>query len=280
MGFHQDTTYPAPKPIARAKNKHHPPDNAPQTTRLVGLPNRPVRGTKPLAGQRVSRLFIYLVLCWSLVVLMGCTLNSTPQPPTEDISVLLPTRFIIPTYTPIPSITPTFTPRPTSTPSPTPIPTPEPLTELVIITQALPQGVAIPPQAIGVVQVPLRSMPFSAITDVTQIVNRVTRVDLGCYEPIIEGVLAIREAGSGFLTFADCPSIPQAQQPFRMVNVVIATMYLPQDTQILPNMVALRPYPFHLIPLGALTNLSDVVGKTTRTDILREQPITDVRIAD
>lgn len=277
MGFHKNTMYRVPK---RIQPNRYLFANRSKIAPLVGLTNRLASGSTPLVGRHVSRMFIYVVICCSSFVLMGCTLNSTPQPPTQDISALLPTRFIIPTYTSIPSITPTFTPRPTSTPSPTPIPTPELLTELVIITQALPQGVAIPPQAIGVVQVPLRSMPFSAVTDINQIVNHVTRVDLGCYEPIIEGVLAIREVGSGFLTFADCPPIPQAQQPFRMVNIVIATMYLPQGTQILPNMVALRPYPFHLIPLGALTNLSDVVGKTTHTDILREQPITDVRIAD
>lgn len=225
--------------------------------------------------QKLIRVIVYFLL----LTLIGCTLNTTPAPPTDDILADLPTRFIIPTYTPIPSITPTFTPRPTSTPSPTPIPTPEPLAELVIITQALPAGVAIPPEAIGVVQVPVRSMPFSAMTDITDIVNRVTRVDLGCYEPIIEGVLAFREAGSGFLTFEDCPPVPQAQQPFRMVNIVVATIYLPEGTQILPNMVALRPYPFHLIPLGALTNLSDAIGAITRTDILREQPITDARVS-
>lgn len=137
---------------------------------------------------------------------------------------------------------------------------------------------AIPPQAIGVVQVPVRSIPFTAVTDITKIVNRVTRVALGCYEPIIDGVLAIREVGSDFLTFQDCPPIPQAQQPFRMTNIVIATMYLPEGVQILPNMVALRPYPFHLIPFGAFTNLSDVIGKITTVDVLREQPITDARI--
>lgn len=221
---------------------------------------------------------MWVTVYFLLLTLIGCTLNTTPAPPTDDILADLPTRFIVPTYTPIPSIMPTFTPRPTSTPSPTPIPTPEPLAELVIITQALPAGVAIPPEAIGVVQIPLRSMPFSAVTDITEIVNQVTRVDLGCYEPIIEDVLALREAGSGFLTFTNCPPIPQAQQPFRMVNIVIATINLPANTQILPNMVALRPYPFHLIPLGALTNLSDAIGTITTTDILREQPITDVRV--
>ncbi|HRF93593.1 MAG TPA: hypothetical protein PLZ51_00295 [Aggregatilineales bacterium] len=59
-----------------------------------------------------------------MILIMGCTLNTTPSPPTDDIEAFLPTRFVPPTYTPIPSITPTRTPRPTATPSPTPSPTP------------------------------------------------------------------------------------------------------------------------------------------------------------
>jgi Flp pilus assembly protein CpaB len=212
-------------------------------------------------------------------ILMGCTLNTTPAPPpTEDISALLPTRFVPPTYTPIPSITPTFTPRPTATPTLTPIPTPEPLAELVIITQALPAGVAIPPNALGVVLVPERSLPYNAVTDITKIINRVTTTALGCYEPIVADVLAEREAGSGFLTFSDCPPIPQAVQPFRMVNMVVATLYLPQGAKILPNMVILRPYPFHLLPLDAMTNLSDAIGQVTSVEIYPEQPITRQRV--
>ncbi|MDX2076304.1 MAG: SAF domain-containing protein [bacterium] len=213
-----------------------------------------------------------------MMLLIGCTLNTTPSPPTDDIEALLPTRFVPPTYTPIPSITPTRTPRPTATPSPTPSPTPEPLAELIIITQSLPAGVAIPPEALGVVLVPVRSMPYSAVTDITAIVNTVTKVELGCYEPIVSDILALREAGSGFLTFIPCSPIPQAQQPFRMGNMVVATMFLPQGTQILPNMVALRPYPFHLLPMGALTNLSDAIGQVTTVEIFGEQPITQRRV--
>jgi len=219
-----------------------------------------------------------MCIIFLMLILIGCTLNTTPEPPTQDISLLLPTRFVPPTYTPIPSITPTFTPRPTITPSPTSIPTPEPLAELVIITQALPKGVAIPPEAVSVVLVPVRSFPFRAVTDMTAIINQVTTTELGCYEPIVSDVLAFREAGSGFLTFPNCPTIPQAEQPFRMINMVVATMYLPEGTQILPNMVALRPYPFHLLPLDTLTNLSDVIGQVTHVEIFSEQPITRKRV--
>ncbi len=216
---------------------------------------------------------------FAVFFLMGCTLDYTP-PPTEDVQAFLPTRFVPPTYTPIPTITPTRTPRSTSTPEPTPTSTPEPLAELIIITQALPIGVAIPPEALGVVNVPVRSMPYNAVTDITAIVNRVTTVALGCYEPIIADVVARRQAGSGFLEFTDCEPIPQAQPPFRMNNMVVATIYLPQGTQILPSMVALRPYPFHLLPMGALTNLSDAIGRVVTTDIFTEQPITRVRVGE
>lgn len=228
---------------------------------------------------RKPRFYMGIGIFFAYFILIGCTLNTTPEPPpTDDISALLPTRFVPPTYTPIPSITPTFTPRPTITPTQTPIPTPEILAELVIITQALPAGVAIPPDALGVVLVPVRSFPYNAVTDITKIVNRVTTTALGCYEPIVADVLADREAGSGFLTFTNCPQIPQAVQPFRMVNMVMATMYLPSGTQILPNMVVLRPYPFHLLPLDAMTNLSDAIGQVTSIEIFQEQPITRHRV--
>ncbi|MFN8377340.1 MAG: Flp pilus assembly protein CpaB [Anaerolineae bacterium] len=61
--------------------------------------------------------------------------------------------------------------------------------------------------------------------------------------------------------------------PEPRVEVVIAVQELGRGQVIPPNGVALREWPAYAVPVSAITNLEDVVGKIARTDIFREQPI-------
>lgn len=68
--------------------------------------------------------------------------------------------------------------------------------------------------------------------------------------------------------------------PIAMVNIVIAVQELPRGFRIPPNAVAVRPWPADSAPFNGITNVEDVVGRITRTDIFREQPILTNMLVD
>jgi Flp pilus assembly protein CpaB len=68
--------------------------------------------------------------------------------------------------------------------------------------------------------------------------------------------------------------------PILFVDVVIAVQELARGTIIPPNAVALRPFPEQSVPFNAVTDLEDVIGKTARTDIFREEPLLSTMVVD
>ncbi len=68
--------------------------------------------------------------------------------------------------------------------------------------------------------------------------------------------------------------------PLTFIDIVIATQELSRGTVIPPNAVALRPFPEQSVPFNAITNLEDVIGRTARTDIYREEPILSSMVVD
>lgn len=61
--------------------------------------------------------------------------------------------------------------------------------------------------------------------------------------------------------------------PVVFVDLVIAVQELPRGIIIPENALAIRPWRQDAVPVNAVTNIEDVVGKRARTDIFREQPI-------
>jgi Flp pilus assembly protein CpaB len=203
------------------------------------------------------------------------------QPAVELVSTrVLPTRpprTITPTIpTATPSVTPTATA--TDTPTATATDTAEPWVALVVAVQPIPAGMAIPPEAVAVQSWPQAAAPLSALTDLDAVINQVSLVDIDCYEPIIQPIIARRTAGSGFLPMpGDCPPVTTDIRELTMIAVAID--YIPAGATIAPSAVALQPWPQALIPPGALNALSDVVGATAQIDILIGQPIRQRQVA-
>jgi pilus assembly protein CpaB len=79
--------------------------------------------------------------------------------------------------------------------------------------------------------------------------------------------------------FAQETAAPTAT-PLTFIDIVISVQELSRGTIIPPNAVALRPFPEQSVPFNAVTNLEDVIGKTARTDIYREEPILSNMIVD
>jgi len=61
--------------------------------------------------------------------------------------------------------------------------------------------------------------------------------------------------------------------PEPKVEIVLAVQDIPRGTRIEPNTVGVFPWPASAVPVNAVTNIEDVLGRIARTDIFREQPI-------
>lgn len=146
-----------------------------------------------------------LIMFYLLVGMLAACEPGDPTPELVEIQQV-PTDVIrtVPPPTPTP-LQPTTTPSPVPSPTPTPYLTltPTPLVvSLVVAVRPIPAGYAIPPEAVRVIEWPVASVqavPFNALTDLDQVVNEVTLVDIACYEPILTDTIARREVGSGFL---------------------------------------------------------------------------------
>lgn len=219
------------------------------------------------------RLVFISVLC----VLSAC--GGRPSTPEfEEV----PTVFRFPTRTLIPTLTPSPTPidTPTATPTdPPPTATPVPMAQIVIAVKPIPAGMAIPPEALRLNAWPENSLPNEVMTDVNAVVNQVALVDIVCFEPILPGMIAPRTIGSGFEPLpGDCGVPPIITPTLSLTGVAIARQYIPIGTTITPDMIVMRAWPVALLPPGAIQAAGSVIGRTTRQDILREQPILTSRI--
>ncbi|MEO1441407.1 MAG: SAF domain-containing protein, partial [Chloroflexota bacterium] len=78
-----------------------------------------------------------------------------------------------------------------SGPTDTPIPTPTPITlvNIVIAVQELPRGFRIPANAVTIRPWPEESVPFNAVLEVENVVNKIARTDIFREQPILSNML-------------------------------------------------------------------------------------------
>lgn len=229
---------------------------------------------------RVNSSIVFLLL----LLIAACNSN-------EPQAVELPTQIILPSPEPTATVVrtrpPTLTPEPTATgtatptatPTPTPTSTPVEWTQIVLAVRPIPAGYAIPPEAVQLVDFPASAAPFSAFHQLEDVINQVTLVDIGCFEPVLAETVAPREVGTGFELLPDtCGSIPIFEPPLEFVEVVVAVRFIPAGTKITPEMIALHAWPQALVPPGIHDSYMDVVGKIAQVDIVREQFIRSQQI--
>ena len=227
---------------------------------------------------------------WFVLIGMGCLFLLLAACQSEEatppgIIEVLPTRFLIPSDTPTPRPTrtalPTRIPRPTyvmpsatATLDVTMTPTPVELVELVVAVQPIPAGQAIPPDAVRVYVWPAIAAPHIAATDLAEVINQVSLVDIDCTQPILMGTLAQRTRGTGFTPLPDrCLPLLPLWSPITFVDIVIAVQSIPAGATIAPNMIAMRPWPEPFLPDDVLLTFADVIGRVARVDIYQEQPL-------
>lgn len=104
---------------------------------------------------------------------------------------------------------------------------------------------------------------------------------------LISGLLISALQGTGSVPVDPANPNPPIQwaniptpTPIRFVNVVIAVQEIPRGYRIPQNAVAVRPWVEESAPMTVYTRKEDVVGKIARTDIFREQPITNNLVVD
>lgn len=228
------------------------------------------RGIAPTTYRRVWLLLAALIL--------GACGSSWEVGTPEIVEIApLPTLYRPPTrtYTPPP---PTATPPATAIPrTPTPTRTPVDSTQVVIAVQMIPDGAPIPPAAVALVDWPLLALPGGTIDALDDVIGQVAVSEIGCGEPILRSLIGYREIGSGYDPLPDCPAELGTNTP-GLVDVVIATRYLEPGEVILPNAVALRPWPAAYLPPGAYTTLAAVIGTRSAVPIRREQPVLDTKL--
>ena len=215
-----------------------------------------------------------------VLLLAACNQDATPELVQLPTRVVFPTETATATITPTLTTTPTRTPTPTITPTPTETHTPEPTplsyVDLIIAVQPIPAGAVIPPEAIQVQRWPEVAAPFAAALTLDEVIGKVALVEITCFEPILANVLALRTIGSGYDPLPGrCGRVPSLDDPVELVNVVVAAQYLPLNTRISPEMVALRPWPAVFVPPDAVLTMADILGTTTEREILIEQPLRD-----
>lgn len=226
----------------------------------------------------LGRRTVALLMGFYTLFVVACTPDSGPV----EIPLPSETPFIFPTatHTPWPSptvsptITHTWTPTHTPTPTATVTRTPIPMADLVLIVQPVPAGYPIPPEAVQVVTWPEAVVPQNSIATLDEVINEVALVDLFCFQPVLESLIARRTVGSDYFPLPDrCPPTPELTPPYRYVDVAFAVQYIDPGQTITPHMIAFRPWPQALAPEGAVREYMDVVGKTSQVELLREQPL-------
>ena len=105
---------------------------------------------------------------------------------------------------------------------------------------------------------------------------------------IIGGILVVAALAVGGILLMQGQKAPQEPvegettpvPPEPQVEIVVAAQDLPKGTTITEEMiqegvpaVALKPWPEDEIPMGAITSLEEVVGRTLRADATRDLPI-------
>lgn len=219
-----------------------------------------------------------------LLVLAAC------NPDAPEV-IELPTQVVLPSLpppnTPIPTRPATSEPTVTSsattvpTDTATPSATPVEWVSIVFVLRPIPAGYPIPPEAIILHHFPAESAPYSAVFSREDVINRVARVDIPCFEPVLDRMLLRREAGVGFLPLPEsCGTIPALDMPLTFAEIVIAAQDIPAGTTITPDMVALRAFPVGWIPPDGIVTYVDALGKVAQVDILREQLLRNRHLGD
>lgn len=221
---------------------------------------------------------------WGLIIILVglCIAGCEPTDPTPELvqiqAAITPTHDTDPTATHTPHPTQTPSPLPSNTPNAAPTITPLPLQEIIIVIKPIPAGYAIPPDAVMRYPWPQAAQPRTAYTELSDVINQVTLVDLSCFEPITAQTIAPREVGDGFLALpGDCPQTFDVNTATPLQSVVVAVRRIIPGQQISPAAVALRDWPSHMIPPGAYTTLADAIGTIAQTEILPEQLLHDRR---
>ncbi len=196
-----------------------------------------------------------------------------PTPELIAVSTPRPTR---PANTPtsIPSAKAIITAPPTHTSQPTHTPTPITMTEIVIVVKPLPVGYPISPDALTLYPWPAGDLPEGVFTSVEDVVNRVTRTDLVCYQPVVSDLIAHRTVGTEFFPLEDsCTPMPDPIPDFVPAHVVVAVGFIMAGERIEPHMVTLQIWPKALAPTDGFNGYSSVVGQQTQSDLLSNQPV-------
>lgn len=189
--------------------------------------------------------------------------------PTPNGAVNVSIQTAIPieeTDTP-PPVSPTFTLTPTDKP--------DLWTPIVIVAKPIPAGYAIPPEALRLELWSVESLPTDYYTNLDEVINQVTLVDLTCHEPVLGRTIAPRQIGTGFLPLPNhCDEHPHSQTAS---YVVVAARDIHAGETITPASV--QRVLWHYAPPDGFVNLADVIGSRTTTYIFREQILTHQRIA-
>lgn len=145
---------------------------------------------------------------------------------------------------------------------------------IVIVIKPVPAGYAIPPEAVRLEMWAVESLPTDYYQDVDQVINQVALVDLSCYEPILDRMIAPRQVGTGFLPLSNsCEEHPHSQTAS---YVVVAARDIQVGEIITPSSV--HRVLWHYIPQDGFVNLGDVMGLRAETYIFREQILTVNRV--
>lgn len=152
--------------------------------------------------------------------------------------------------------------------------------EVALVVKPIPAGYAIPPDAIETMLWPVDLVPPFAMPAET-VVNQVTLVDIDCHEVVLTTTVARREVGSGFRDLpGTCDPLQLLPVPWQEQYVVVALQLVPEGGVIPPHAVTLRAWPAHLVPEGAITAITDVIGQRARVTVRQDQLFTTSRLDD
>ncbi|MFN8530176.1 MAG: SAF domain-containing protein [Anaerolineae bacterium] len=150
----------------------------------------------------------------------------------------------------------------------------EPVTvEILMAARDVPHGSVISDEDITLYQMPVDYVPFSALTDPSQVIGKIARTNIQCGLPILEAWVvenAVDVPDQPTLQASAGCNLPLLTEPIPVHEVTIAAQTIPAGTTLTNEMVVSRPYPLDLLPYGAITSPENLIGQVTVTDIYRE----------
>jgi len=147
---------------------------------------------------------------------------------------------------------------PTNTPAPTI--TPIPVVPVVIAVQAIPRGVAIPPNAVELREFPESAAPFGGFSNIDEVIGKIARTDIYREQPIqtnlvVEDFTALANVGSDAAAVLPAnrvavavpidrlTSVAYAIQPGDRVDIIVSMLFVDVD----PSFQSLEPNAFTFI---------------------------------